>query len=411
MKLKVYCVFYFKDEVNTMIAREIKPGIQLIASVHWERRLFDSLIPLPEGTSYNAYLVKGSEAIALIDATDPELRGDLISQLEGVEKIDFIVSNHTEQDHSGVIPELLAKYPSAQILCSSKAQELLSTHLGLPQESFRVVKDGETVSLGDKTLQFVYTPWVHWPETMSTYVPESKILFSCDFFGSHLATSDIFVTNKAETFKAAKRYFAEIMMPFRAAISNNLKKIEQLDFDMIGPSHGPVHNDPGFIIDAYRNWISPKVANEVCLPYVTMHGSTKLMVDHLVDALVKRGVKVHVFDLNETDIGDLAMSLVDAATLIAAAPTVHVNAHPKMVYAAHIANMVRPKVKYAAIIGSYGWATKQVEQIAGLIPNIKAQILGTVMQKGLPTAETLAQLDALADSVAKAHAEDPDVVA
>lgn len=411
MKLKVYCVFYFKDEVNTMIAREIKPGIQLIASVHWERRLFDSLIPLPEGTSYNAYLVKGSEAIALIDATDPELRGDLISQLEGVEKIDFIVSNHTEQDHSGVIPELLAKYPSAQILCSSKAQELLSTHLGLPQESFRVVKDGETVSLGDKTLQFVYTPWVHWPETMSTYVPESKILFSCDFFGSHLATSDIFVTNKAETFKAAKRYFAEIMMPFRAAISNNLKKIEQLDFDMIGPSHGPVHNDTRFIIDAYRNWISPKVANEVCLPYITMHGSTKLMVDHLVDALVKRGVKVHVFDLNETDIGDLAMSLVDAATLIAAAPTVHVNAHPKMVYAAYIANMVRPKVKYAAIIGSYGWATKQVEQIAGLIPNIKAQILGTVMQKGLPTAETLAQLDALADSVAKAHAEDPDVVA
>lgn len=141
-----------------------------------------------------------------------------------------------------------------------------------------------------------------------------------------------------------------------------------------------------------------------------MHGSTKLMVDHLVDALVKRGVKVHVFDLNVTDIGDLAMSLVDAATLIAAAPTVHVNAHPKLVYAAYVANMVRPKVKYAAIIGSYGWATKQVEQIAGLIPNIKAEVLGSIMQKGLPTAETFAQLDALADAVAKAHAEDLDVV-
>ena len=169
-----------------MIAREIKPGIQLIASVHWERRLFDSLIPLPEGTSYNAYLVKGSEATAIIDATDPELSNDLMSQLEGVEKIDYIVSNHTEQDHSGVIPELIGKYPEAQILCSAKAQEMLSTHIGLPAERFRVVKDGETVSLGDKTLRFVYTPWVHWPETMSTFVPESKILFSCDFFGFSL---------------------------------------------------------------------------------------------------------------------------------------------------------------------------------------------------------------------------------
>ncbi|NLB68407.1 MAG: FprA family A-type flavoprotein [Lentisphaerae bacterium] len=392
-----------------MIAREIKQGITLLASVHWERRLFDSLIPLPDGTSYNSYLVKGSEATALIDTSDPMLEKILMNQLADVDKIDYIVSNHTEQDHSGMITELVKKYPDVVVLCSSKAQEMLSTHLGLPQERFRVVKDGEVVSLGDKSLQFIYTPWVHWPETMCTYVPESKVLFSCDFLGSHLATTDVFVTDKAETLIAAKRYFAEIMMPFRAAIRNNLKKLESCDFDMVAPSHGPVYDDPQFIIDAYVEWTSDNVKNEVCLPYVSMHGSTKIMVDYLTDALVKRGVKVSVFDLPVTDLGALAMSLVDAATLIVAAPTVHVNAHPSAVYAAYIANMVRPKTRYAAIIGSYGWATKQVEHLAGMIPNIKAQVLGSVMQKGLPTEETFAQLDALADAVAKAHSEDSNI--
>ena len=393
-----------------MTAREIKPGVHAIASVHWERRLFDSLIPLPDGTSYNAYLVKGSAATALVDTTDPDLRNDLLDQLADVATVDYLVSNHTEQDHSGLLPELMARYPKAVLLCSAKAQDLLSTHLGIPAERLRVVKDGEEVSLGDKTLRFVYTPWVHWPETMCTYVPESKLLFSCDFFGSHLATSDIFVTDKAQTLRAAKRYFAEIMMPFRAAIQGNLKKVEALDFDMIAPSHGPVYDDPAFIVEAYREWTSPKLRNEVCLPYVSMHGSTKLMVHHLVDALVKRGVKVHAFELTVTDIGDLAMSLVDAATLIAATPTVHVGAHPAIYYASYIANMVRPKLKYAAVIGSYGWASKAVDQVAGQIPNLKVQILGTVMQKGLPTAETYAKPDELADAVAKAHADDPDVV-
>ena len=388
-----------------MIAREIKPGIKAIISAHWERRLFDSLIPLPDGTSYNAYLVEGESATALIDTTDPDLREDLMSQLVEVKRIDYIVSNHAEQDHSGLLPELLEKYPEAMLLCSAKAKDLLMTHLSVDEARVRVVKDGEEVSLGGKTMRFIYTPWVHWPETMCTYIPESKVLFSCDFFGSHLATTDLFVVDKGLTYRSAKRYYAEIMMPFRGAIEGNLKKLAALDFDMIAPSHGPIYDDPKFIIDAYKDWGSPTVKNEVCLPYVSMHGSTKLMVHYLVDALVKRGVKVHLFDLLVTDIGELAMSLMDCATLIAGTPTVHVGAHPAMYYAAHIANMVRPKTKYAAVIGSYGWATKAAEAIVGQIPNLKVEVLGTVMQKGLPTAETFAQLDALADAVVKAHTD------
>ncbi|TYB35102.1 MAG: FprA family A-type flavoprotein [Flexistipes sinusarabici] len=393
-----------------MHARQISKGIDIIATVHWERRLFDSLIPLPDGTSYNAYLVRGTEATALVDSTDPVLRDDLMEQLQDVDQIDYIVSQHSEQDHSGCITELLERYPQATLVCSKKAEDILITHLQVSAKRVRVVEDGESISLGDKTLQFIYTPWVHWPETMCTYVPENKCLFSCDFFGSHLATTDVFVTDQAKVYEAAKRYYAEIMMPFRQIIRKNLEKIEECPFDIIAPSHGPVYDDPGFILDAHRDWVSPNMKNEVVLPYISMHGSTERMVKHLIDALAREGITVHAYDLSVTDIGKLAISLVDAATLIVGTPTVQVGPHPAVYYTAHLANMLRPKLKYAAIIGSYGWGSKAIEQISGLIPNLNVEVLGTLLHKGAPTSETYAELDDLAAAVAKAHRDDELIV-
>jgi flavorubredoxin len=389
-----------------MYAREIKKGIEAICCVHWERRMFDSLIPLPDGTSYNAYLVRGKNATALIDSADPVLRSDLMEQLQSVEKIDYVVSQHSEQDHAGLLPEVLDLFPSAKLLCSEKARDLLISHLHIPETRIQVVADGESVSLGGKTLTFVYTPWVHWPETMCTLVPEDKCLFSGDFFGSHLATTDLFVTDQAQVYEAAKRYYAEIMTPFRAIIAKNIEKLDALDFDMIAPSHGPVYDQSEFIVDAYRDWISPQMKNKVVLPYISMHGSTEIMVKHLIDALASKGVAVEPFDLAVTDIGKLAIALVDAATLIVGTPTVHYGPHPAVFYASHLANMLKPKLKYAAIIGSYGWSSKAIEQISGLIPNLKVEVLDTVLHKGLPDAGAFAKLDKLAAAVAKAHADD-----
>ncbi len=389
-----------------MHAREIRNGIQSIVMAHWERRLFDSLVPLPDGTSYNAYLVKGQDATALIDSTDPALQSELMEQLQAVDRIDYVVSQHSEQDHSGSIPLVLARFPHAKLVCSVKAKDLLITHVRVPEDRLVTVEDGQTISLGGKTLQFVYTPWVHWPETMCTYIPEDKCLFSCDFFGSHLATTDLYVTDEAQVYEAAKRYYAEIMMPFRGVITKNLEKIAALDFDMIAPGHGPVYGRPAFILDAYRDWVSPAMKNEVVLPYISMHGSTEAMVKHLIDALARQGVTVHAFDLAVTDIGKLAIALVDAATLIVGTPTVHVGPHPAVFYASHLANLLRPKVKYAAIVGSYGWSSKAVEQITELISKLKVEVLGTVLQKGYPTAETFGELDSLAAAVAKSHRDD-----
>jgi len=387
-----------------MKPRQICEGVQWVGAVDWNRRLFDSLIPLPDGTSYNAYLVRGADKTALLDTVDPTMESVLSDHLANVERIDYLISQHAEQDHSGSIPFVLSKYSQAMVVCSPKAKALLVDHLGIVAERIKTVEDGETLALGGKTLRFVHTPWVHWPETMVTYLAEDRILFTCDFFGSHLATSDLFTGEDPSVYEAAKRYYAEIMMPFRPMIQNNLKKVRELEFDLLAPSHGPIYNHPDWILSAYEDWASDRVANLVVIPYISMHGSTETMVNYLVTALAERGIKVQKFDLSSTDIGKLAMALVDAATIVIGTPTLHMGPHPSVFSATHLVNALRPKLKYAAIIGSYGWGTKAVEQISGLIPNLKVEVLGTVLCKGLPRADTFSALDDLATTIGEKHA-------
>lgn len=388
-----------------MAVRELKPGIYSTRAIDWDRRLFDELIPLPEGTSYNAYLIMGSKKTALLDTVDPTKENELPDNLNKlkVQNVDYVISHHAEQDHSGSIPRILKMHPNAKVVTNPKCKSMLMDLLQIPDDRFITVADGEALTLGDKTLEFVYTPWVHWPETMVTYLKEEGILFSCDFFGSHLASSDLLAKDKPTVYHSAKRYYAEIMMPFRAAIKKNLERLGNLDIRMIAPSHGPVYDEPKFILNAYRDWISDQVKNEVIIPYVSMHGSTKIMVEYLVDALIERGIVVKPFNLTKTDIGDLAMALVDAATVVIASPTVLAGPHPGAVYAAYLANALRPKTKFAAVIGSYGWGGKMVELIKGSLFNLNVELLEPVMVKGYPRAEDFKALDNLADVILEKH--------
>ncbi|MBU1195341.1 MAG: FprA family A-type flavoprotein [Proteobacteria bacterium] len=388
-----------------MFARKMNDRVFCLGSVDWDRRLFDTLIPLPDGTSYNAYLIKGSEKTVLLDTVDPPLADELMAQLEDVPRIDFVVSLHAEQDHSGTIPKILEKYPAAKLITTPKAKEMLIDLLKISDEKFLPVKDGEILSLGDRTLKFIYTPWVHWPETMVAWLEQDKILFSCDFFGSHIATTDLFVTDQGRVYEAAKRYFAEIMMPFRSIIKKNLEKLAPYPIEMIAPSHGQIFKNPSFIIDAYNDWVSSPSKNIVVLPYVSMHESTKLMVEHLVASLVDKGVKVELFNLAVTDIGKLAMALVDAATIVVGTPTVLAGPHPYAAYAAFLANALKPQVKFLSIVGSYGWGGKTVETLAGMIPNLKVEVLDPVLCKGKPGEKDFRALDDLATAIAQKHAE------
>ncbi|MFA4965081.1 MAG: FprA family A-type flavoprotein [Thermoleophilia bacterium] len=385
-----------------MKPRQIVPNVFLIGSVDWDRRLFDSLIPLPDGTSYNAYFVRGSEKSVLLDTVDPPMWPELAAQLDELPAPDYLVVHHVEQDHSGSTPALLERYPELTIVCNEKAKAMLIDHLHVDGARFQVVGDGDTLALGGKTLTFLATPWVHWPETMSTWLEEDKILFSCDFFGSHYATSDVFA-DKHEVYDGAKRYYAEIMMPFGSQVLKNVEKVTRYPIAMICPSHGPVYDDPRFIIEAYRDWAGGEPQNIVCMPYVTMHASTRLMVDHLTAALADRGVAVERFDLTTLDAGELASSLVHAGTIVIGTPTVLAGPHPLAAYAAFLANALRPRAKYATVIGSYGWAGKAVETLAGMMPKLKVELLEPVLAKGLPRAADYAALDALADTIAEKH--------
>jgi len=388
-----------------MRKRQIKERVHWMGAVDWDRRLFDSLIPLPDGTSYNAYLVEGSQKTALLDTVDPPMVDILMAQLEEVPKLDFIVSHHAEQDHSGSIVRVLEKFPQAKVVSTPKAKGMLIDLLRVPEGAFVTVGDGETLSLGDRTLKFIHTPWVHWPETMVTYLEEDHILFSCDFFGSHIAAADLFVTDKGRVYEAAKRYFAEIMMPFRNVIEKNIEKLKPLDIQMIAPSHGQIQDQPSWIMEAYREWIQSTAKNLVVLPYVSMHGSTKRMVDHFTSALVERGVRVELYNLAVSDIGKLAMSLVDAATIVLGTSTVLAGPHPLAAYAAFLANALRPKAKFLSIIGSYGWGGKTVETLTGMIPNLKVEVLDPVLCKGLPSESDLKALDNLAEAISRKHKE------
>ncbi|MFO7815560.1 MAG: FprA family A-type flavoprotein [Halanaerobiales bacterium] len=380
-----------------MSLRKIKDDVYSVGVIDWNRRLFDELIPLPDGTSYNSYLVKGDKKNALIDTVEPNFAGELIGNLKksNITNIDYIVANHAEQDHSGSIPHILDVYPTATLLTSEKGKDMLLSLLDIEEDKIEVVGHQDNISLGNKTLEFIDTPWVHWPETISTFLKEDNILFSCDFFGSHLATSDLYVREEAEVYRAAKRYYAEIMMPFRKVIKANLAKVDNYDIDIIAPSHGPIYDNPDFILDAYKEWTSDEVKPEVVVPYVSMHGSTEDMINYFVEKLIDKNIKVKPFNIAKMDLGDLAISLVDASTVVLGSPTVLTGPHPMAVYVTYLFNALRPKTKYASIIGSYGWAGNMVEDVVGMLNKLNVELLEPVVSKGTATEEDYKQIDRL----------------
>jgi len=385
--------------------KEIKTGIWIISTNDWERRLFDELIPLPDGTSYNAYVIKGSSHNVLIDSSDIRKIEPFLNDLHSLslQKIDYIIANHAEPDHSGAINKVLAMYPDAQVVCTEKCKEILIDLLHIPSEKFMIITNESSIDIGGRTLNFVIAPWVHWPETMFTYLNEEKILFTCDFLGNHIASSEIYSSNDGRVYTAAKRYYAEIMMPFRNMIKRHLTNIDKLDVNLIATSHGLIYDEPKFILNAYKEWVSDTVKNEVVIPYVSMYGSTESMVKYLTEGLIKRGIAVKPFMLTSTDIGELAMGLVDAATIIIGSPTVLTGPHPAVVYAAYLANLIRPKAKYATVIGSYGWKGSMVDQIVGLIPKLKVELLTPVVVKGKPRKDDFDKLDKLIEEIVVNH--------
>ena len=378
--------------------KEIANNIFYCGEKHPERSIFDQLIPLPQGTTYNSFLVKGSEKTALIDTMYPPLMDRLMATLEGKE-VDYIIANHGEQDHSGALPSLLKKFPNAIIVTNAKCKELLMYEHHIDENKFQVIQDKETLSLGDKTLEFHLTPWVHWPDTMFTFVKEDKVLFPCDFLGAHHTDGEIFADNSKELEISAKRYYAEIMMPYRTFCKKYVALIDELAPKIICPSHGPIYKEPSFILNLYKKWVSDDVEKKVVIPYVSMYNSSYEMAQRLNERLQKAGIETVLADLVHTDEGEVAMELVDAGAVVLACSMVLAGPHPKAVYVAYLMNLIKPKMKYFSILGSFGWGGRLTETIESLIPMVKAEKLDYIVIKGKPTQQDLERVDKLADEL------------
>ena len=385
--------------------QEIKNNIYYCGLNDCDRRIFDELIPLEHGTSYNSYLVKGNEKTAIIDTMYPPKTNEYLKRLSEnqIGKVDYIIANHGEQDHSGSIPALLEKFPNAIVLTNPKCAENIKNMLHVPAEKIREIADGEEVSLGDKTLKFIFAPGVHWPDTMFTYIKEDNVICTCDFLGAHYTFSDVFAVESKELEKSAKRYYAEIMMPFRTMCQKYTQMLIDMNVDMVLPSHGPVYKNPSFILDLYADWTSNDPKNLVVLPYVSMYNSTKEMIDKLAEDLNKEGIETFKFDIVDDDLGDLAMALVDAATIVMGTSMVLAGPHPMAVNVAYLAAVLRPKAKFASIIGSYGWGGKLFDIIVNLLAPLKLDLIEPIQIKGKPTEEDFKKVDEMAKTILEKH--------
>ena len=369
------------------------------------RAIFDELIPLEHGTSYNSYIVKGSEKVAIIDTMYPPKTDEYLKNLDenGITKVDYIIENHGEQDHSGSIPALLEKYPEAIVITNSKCADNIKEMLLVPDSKIKIINDGEQLSLGDKTLQFIFAPNVHWPDTMFTHLIEDNILFTCDFLGAHYTFDNVFANPSEELTHSAKRYYAEIMMPFRMLCKKYTNLIKEMNVSIICPSHGPIYDNPSDILDLYEDWTKDEGKNLVLLPYVSMYGSTKEMIEYISDKLNAKGIQTLKYDMIRGDLGDLAMGLVDATSIVLGTSMVLAGPHPASVSVAYLAGVLRPKLKIASFVGSYGWAGKLFEPLAECVSKLKLDVIEPIQIKGKLKDSDYKKLDNLVNSIYEKH--------
>jgi flavorubredoxin len=380
---------------------ELVSGVYAVGSRHWNRRLFDALAPTPIGTTYNSYLVTGADRCALIDTILPGFEGDLCGKLDQVlagRKIEYVIMNHAEPDHAGSIPHVLERY-GATLVASAKGAELAKVFYKVAPERIRVVKDGETIALGGKTLRFINAPFLHWPETIFTYLEEDRILFSCDFFGAH-NTTGVFDDEAEDVISWAKRYYAEIMMPLAKMSRMGMEKIKGLPITVIAPSHGPVYRHPEPILAEYAKWTAGATRAKVMIAYVSMYHTVEGMAQVFAETLQDRGVEVHLFDLAVTPLGDLAGQIMDCRGLVLATPTVLNALHPLAGFAALAVKTFKPPVKYGVVMNSYGWGKGAVRQGLDFLEEMKIEAVGSVEVNGTPGPDDLTTIQSVANQLA-----------
>jgi anaerobic nitric oxide reductase flavorubredoxin len=380
-----------------MVKVTLKDGVNWVGVVDWNIRDFHGYIT-SRGSSYNAYLIQ-DEKTALVDTVKHSFASELvenITALTSFEKIDYIVVNHVEMDHSSSLPVIAKLAKNAKIVASVRGKEELIKHYGAEFERIETVKSGDTIKLGKKTLTFLEAPMLHWPDSMFTYLIEDKILMPNDAFGQHLASAGRFDDEVEQTvlMEEAVTYYANILMPFSPLIVKKIQEViaMKLPIDMIAPSHGIIwRKDPMKIVNAYMDWCTAKtVKQKVVIVFDTMWGSTDKMARAIADGIISQGVEVNLLKLRATDNTDVVTEIVDAKAILVGSPTLNNGMFPSLgTFLTYITGL-KPKGKLWGFFGSYGWGGGAVKGMIKTAKEAGFEVLEPGIEaKWVPTAEEL----------------------
>ena len=388
-------------------------GIDWVGYVDWAIRDFHGY-QTRRGSTYNAYLVR-DEKVALIDTVKAPYAGHMLGQIAAltpVEKVDYIIVNHAEPDHAGALAAAVRACPNAEVVCDAKCRDTLSSYHDAAGWKWRIVKEGDRLSLGRRSLSFVEVPMVHWPESMFTYMPEEKILFPNDGFGQHYASSGRFDDEQPldEIMCEAKSYYANILMLYGRSIARALEKASRLDIRMIAPSHGVIwRKNLGAILSAYQDWVKLKPQPKVVVMYDSIWKSTEQMAHAVAEGAMRPGVEVKLHWVRATNMTDIAADVLDAAALAFGSPTLNSGMMPQMAALLTYLEGLRPAGKAVLAFGSYGWGKGGVAKMQAHLEAM--QLVGVrepIQCPYVPTAAVLGECRAagalLADKAAAAKA-------
>ena len=390
-------------------------SIQVVENVHWvgvrhpDLKVFDDLFPTHNGTTYNAYLIQGSEKTALIDTVKAPFAEEFFNKVgEHIDpaKVDIVVVNHTEPDHSGAVVQIIEKNPDVQIYCSKAAENFLKQLLN---RSFNavIVSDGDEIDLGGKTLRFVLAPYLHWPDTIFTYLVEDELLFSCDAFGAHYCSDKLFDDEINEFYADFHFYFDCIVRPFKDKVRDALKKCAGLPIKMVCPSHGPIRRSSGqFAIESYARWCEAPANGgrpKALMAVLSSHGNTRDMANVIKTELISQGLDVDIFALSEMRDDDYRNALEHADVLLVGTPTIQRDAPPQVWHALSLISSVTPKAKLGGVFGSFGWSGEAVKMVEQRLTGLKYKLIAdSVSFRFTPTKENTDACRSFAEQIAAA---------
>lgn len=375
---------------------KIKEGVYWVGVKDPKLRIFDVIMQAEAGTTYNSYLILGNEKVALVDTVKASFRDEFFKKIEEIipiEKIDYIILNHLEPDHSGALPYILEK-TKARVVISKNAQVILKELLHRDINPM-LVGDGNSISLGDKTLEFIQAPFLHWPDTMFTYLVEDSILFPCDFLGCHYCDENSIFNDETLDFSFSfKHYFFTIMRPFKEYSLQAIKKIENKKIEIVAPSHGPIlRNDPWKYINLYREWSTPKKKDykKAVIFYASPYGGTAAMAQNIAKGLMDNRIVTEIFDLSGTGIDETIIDIIEESdALIVGSSTINGDAiKPVWILLASLATIsLRNKIGFA--FGTYAWSGEAAKMIENRMKDLKMKVPEPFLRAQMvPTEEDL----------------------